>query len=266
MDCKGHVGVPQNELCDAKAKSEVERCAEGIVEEVVKDFGEIKNREMRVESRHELAKKRTWMASYHLGMMAVCRSRLAKKFERWAGNSSIFQADPGQECMWCETPHETNFCDSIRKCPKVRGFRDDVKERWKKITAGEEFDPELLFGKVKKALFKRVCQKAKDEKQVWGDFCAALRWWERRIQKLRNDIREDLEAKEAEEEEKEEDGDDDDDDETEEKEKQLACSIRVMDVGSVKRGEPDILSPPSGKQELKRFLLSDRRRSAHSAV
>ena len=94
-----------------------------------------------------------------------------------------------------------------------------------------------------------------------------LRLIERRIQKLRNDIREDLEAKEAEEEEKEEDDDDDDDDdETEEKEKQLACSIRVMDVGSVKRGEPDILSPPSGKQELKRFLLSDRRRSAHSAV
>ena len=97
MDCKGHVGVPQNELCDAKAKSEVERCAEEIVEEAVEAFGEIKNRGMRVESRHELAKKRTWMASYHLGMMAVCRSRLAKKvqigIERWAGNSSIFQAD-----------------------------------------------------------------------------------------------------------------------------------------------------------------------------
>ena len=48
----------------------------------------------------------------------------------------------------------------------------------------------------------------------------------------------------------------------EEKEQKLARSIRIMDVGIVKRGEPEVLQSRSGKQELKKFLLSDRRKPA----
>ena len=48
----------------------------------------------------------------------------------------------------------------------------------------------------------------------------------------------------------------------EKKEQKLARSIRIMDVGIVKRGEPDVLQSRSGKQELKKFLLSDRRKPA----
>ena len=120
----------------------------------------------------------------------------------------------------------------------------------------ETFDPDLLFGKVKKTLFKRVCQKVRDQMEVCSEFRRVLRWWERKIQQLRNDIGAGLKEKEVEETDREveEEG---------EKEKQLARSIRVMDVGTVKLGEPEILHDKlSGKDELKKFLLSDRRRPA----
>ena len=254
---KGHVGVPQNELCDAKAKMEAERCTERIAEEVLEAFGQIKNKGKLVESRYELAKRRQWMTAYHLAIMAVCRSRLAKRvqigIERWAGNLSIFQEETDAVCKWCETLHEKNFYDSIRKCPKAREFREEVKARWETVIAGEVFDTELWFGKVKKALFKRVCLKGRDQSEVWRNFRTVLRWWERKIQKLRNEIGSELKEKEEKEEYRE-------GEEEEEKEKQLARSIRVMDVGTVKPGEPKILYPPSGKQELKKFLLSDRRK------
>ena len=252
---KGHVGVPQNELCDVKAKLEADRCTEAIAEEVLEAFGDIKNKGKIVESRKELEKRMHWMNSYHLGTMAVCRSRLAKRvqigIEKWSGNLSIFQEETDSLCKWCETLHEKNFYDSIRKCPMAREFREEVKTRWKKVIGGEAFDPDLWFGKVKKTLFKRVCQKVRDQKEVWRNFRRLLRWWERKLQDLRNRIGAELKEKAEEEECKEVEDE-------EEKEKQLARSIRVMDVGTVKPGEPEIFFSASGKQELKKFLLSDR--------
>ena len=129
------------------------------------------------------------MTAFQLGIMAACQSKLAKRvqigIEKWAGNFSIFQQETDELCKWCGRHHEKNFYDTMRKCPKVSGFREEVKARWEKVLAGEAFDSELWFGKVKKALFKRVCQKVKAEKEVWGNFRQVLRWWERKLQSLR---------------------------------------------------------------------------------
>ena len=201
------------------------------------------------------------MTAFQLGIMAACRSKLAKRvqigIEKWAGNFNIFQRETEELCKWCGIHHEKNFYDSMRKCSKVCGFREEVKARWVKVLAGEAFDSELWFGKVKKTLFKRVCQKVKDEKEVWGNFRQVLRWWERKLQSLRCEIVEELKGREEEEVEDAEPIED-----GEEKEQNLARSIRVMDVGIVKRGEPEVLQSRSGKHELKKFLLSDRRKPA----
>ena len=249
---KGHVGIPQNEACDAKAKFEAQRCTESIAEEAVKEFGEIRLHGQVVESRKELARDPKWMEGYHLGIMSCCRSRMAKRvqlgIERWKGNESVFVESPLPEpCRWCKGRHELTFYAFIENCPQARNFRKEVKERWAAVLRGESFDTELLFGKVRKSLFLRVCRKGVDEKEACKEFRRALTWWERRIQTLRQTLDTDEESESTEDEEK-----------AENKEKTLAQSVRIMDVGLVERGEPEILVTRKGKKELKQFLSKEK--------
>ena len=94
-----------------------------MAEEALQTFGDVKHKGKRVELRQELAKKRQWMTAFHLGIMAACRSKLAKRvqigIEKWAGNFSIFQQETDELCQWCGRHHEKNFYDAMRKCPKV---------------------------------------------------------------------------------------------------------------------------------------------------
>ena len=247
---KGHVGVPQNEICDERAKKEVIRCTEGIVEEALESFGEIRNKGMRVESHKEIGLRRTWMERYATEVMRCCRSRMAKRvqmgIERWKGNTSVFKEESGERCQWCHLTHGLNFFEMVRTCPKLLPFRNEVKSRWKKTLDGETFDDEILFGKIKRSLFQKICQ-GKDEKKIWRDTTQNLRWWERRLGTLRTELEEHLAASGEETETESED-------EGKTPMEELAKEIRVFDEGLVKKGEPDIYFPDCQKSELKKFL------------
>ena len=246
---KGHIGIPQNEICDSKARNEALRCTETILEEALKNFGEVRQRGKVAESRKELLRERHWMEHFHLGIMSCCRTRMAKRvqlgIERWKGNDSVFSESREAECSWCKGCHKLSFFDFISTCPLTRTFRKEIEARWESTLRDVAFDSDLLFGKVKKTLFQRVCRKGKgvDEKHVWRDFCSALKWWEKKLHRLRQN----LEAQE-------EEDSDGSDKEVESKESKLAKGVRVMDVGVVKKGEPEIFLPQKGRQELKRFL------------
>ena len=253
---KGHIGIPQNEVCDERAKKEVMRCTEGIVDEAIESFGDIRNRGMRLESRRELAVQHKWMTEYMTEMMKCCRSHMAKRvqigIERWKGNISIFHETPASsECSWCDCSHGQSFFEMVLECPKLSSFRQEVKDRWKKVLNGESFDSDLFFGKIRRSLVAKLSQ-GKDEKKVWKEMTQNLRWWERRLSALRKEMKEISAESES------------DESETEEKPspmETLAKKIRVVDEGMVKKGEPDILFPECGKRQLKSFL-SQRKRSS----
>jgi len=245
---KGHVGIPQNETCDARARQEVERCTERIADEVVEKFGDIRDHGMRLESRKGLQTPRKWMKDFQTEMMRLCRSRMARRVqigvERWKGNISEFQEADGRECVWCSLTHGATFPEMVRECPRLQSFRDSTKERWKIALNGEKFDEDLLFGRVRRTLFQKACQK-KTRKTAWGEFAQTLRWWERRLKELRKELGERAGEREAETEE-----------EAQEKSTQaaeMAKEIRVMDEGIVQRGEPDIMKM-NNKQQLRTFF------------
>ena len=247
---KGHIGIPQNEVCDERAKKEVERCRETIAQECLEAFGEIRNGGMRIENRKELGVRRKLMATLATELMKCCKSRMAKRVqlgvERWKGNASIFQETPQTEkCPWCHLLHGLTFSDMVLECPECSAFRKEVKDRWAKVLGKESFNNDLLFGRVRRSLVRQVGL-GKDEKKTWKEMTQNLRWWERRLQRLRKELRE---------------GSDGDTSETESDEEKkpsamatLAKTIRVVDEGVVKGGEPDIFFPHNNKEELKKFL------------
>ena len=256
---KGHVGIPQNELCDEKARKEVERCTEKIAPEALESFGDIRNEGMRLESRKELGIRREWMAAYHTELMRCCRTGMAKRvqmgIEKWKGNISVFQETPtDSKCHWCDLHHGETFFEMILDCLKLSSFRKEVKDHWRRTLKGESFDSDLFFGKIRRSLLAKVSHQGKDEKIVWKEMTQNLRWWERRLATLRKEVQENSAAMES------------DESETEGEEKSshmemLAKKIRVVDEGIVKRGEPDVFFPDCGKRELKKFL-SQRKRSS----
>ena len=256
---KGHIGIPQNEVCDERAKKEALRCTERIVDEALESFGEIRNRGMRLESRRELTVHRKWLNEYVTELMKCCRSRMAKRvqigIERWKGNISVFQETPtDSKCHWCDLHHGETFFEMILDCPNLSSFRKEVKDHWRKTLKGESFDSDLFFGKIRRSLLAKVSHQGKDEKIVWKEMTQNLRWWERRLATLRKEVQENSAAMES------------DESETEGEEKSshmemLAKKIRVVDEGIVKRGEPDVFFPDCGKRELKKFL-SQRKRSS----
>ena len=83
--------------------------------------------------------------------------------------------------------------EMIQHCRKTQTFRKEVQARWRTVLGAEEFDVELLFGKVRKTLFQRICQK-REEMEVWRSFRKALKWWERRLCELRKDLGNSLRA------------------------------------------------------------------------
>ena len=255
---KGHIGVPQNEACDARARHEVERCTERIAEEVLETFGDVRNRGMRIESRKELEKPRAWMKDFQTDLMKCCRSRMARRVqigvERWKGNISDYQEADGRECAWCLLTHGATFTEMMRECPKFLPFRQATEERWKAVLKGEKFDEELLFGRVRRTLFQKSSQK-KALKGAWSEFVLALRWWERRLKTLRKDLGEHTENAVEDEAESEEE-----DQKNHTEVAEMAKEIRVMDEGIVQRGEPDVLMM-NNKQHLRRFF--SRRKSGN---
>ena len=78
---------------------------------------------------------------------------------------------------------------------------------------------------------------------MWRDFRRSLAWWEKQLHKLRQNLEVQSEAESE-----------DSEEELEGEENNLAQSVRVMDVGVVKSGEPEIFMPQRGRQDLKRFL------------
>ena len=250
---KGHVGIEQNELCDQRAKQEVR----WIAEEALRSFGEVRNRGMRIESRDQLKKSRKWMDSFNIKLMGCCRTHMAKRvqigIERWSGNTLVFQNSALTKCPWCDETHGSSFYEMIQHCRKTQTFRKEVQARWRTVLGAEEFDVELLFGKVRKTLFQRICQK-REEMEVWRSFRKALKWWERRLCELRKDLGNSLcaETRDV------VDDSDEDEEAINQKVHEMAQEVRVMDEGVVERGEPDTISWIEGRKEVKRFLSRKR--------
>ena len=92
--------------------------------------------------------------------------------ERWSGNTIVFQNSALTKCPWCDETHGSSFYEMIQHCRKTRTFRKEVQARWRTVLGAEEFDIQLLFGKVRKTLFQRICQKKEEmeEKRKKNDF------------------------------------------------------------------------------------------------
>lgn len=248
---KGHVGIPQNEACDERAKKEVARCTEKIAMEGIDAFGDVRKEGMRVETRRELSVHRRWMSAFATELMKCCRTRMAKRvqlgIEKWRGNISVFlENKPMDKCSRCHLAHGLKFSEMVLECPQCAAFRKEVKERWKMVLGTEKFEQELLFGKIRRSLLQKVGQ-GKDEKRVWREMTLNLRWWERRLQLLRKELGDSAIGNEGNTSEMDEDG------ETSPM-ADLAKEIRVLDEGIIKGGEPDIFFPDDNKDSLKKFL------------
>ncbi len=266
---KGHVGVTPNELCDEKAKGEVDRCRDGNLEEVVLKFGEIKDQGMLIETREQLKKQRKWGKEWEMEIMKETKSHMAKRIqigaERWQGNELPMFWGKKKKCRWCAKTHGANFFEMVLECDEIEEFRKEVRSKWA-LVKGMDFCKELFFGRVKKQWWEKVVKRLRGS----GKLEAAKKnilWWEKRVRQLRKELErkgkemdsEETDDESSVDEEREEDSDGEEEEKIKRKVKEKAESVRVFDEGVVKKGEPDLVKC-SSRGDLKKTLMGRKKK------
>ncbi len=258
---------------------EREKCKEGHPDETVNNFGDIIKDGMRIESRKQLEKKNEWGKEWKLEIMKTCRGYMARRIqigaERWKGNERPTEKGTETVCRWCKKRHGGNFYEMMMECKKIKGFREEVMKEWK-WSPGKQMEQDIIFGRINKKWWDGA-KKSMTEEKLKERVAASLKWWEKRIGKLRKELAElekeetihesDVEEETDEEtsdsgksresrtteEEKGSSSEDSEEEKVVKELKKAANKIRKFDKGVVKKGEPDIILPKN-RGELKKFL------------